>query len=162
MWYGLRVATAITPLVALGRPDAANVRAWLQLAQFRVTIFSTERLIQLVHLLLDDTDAPLLFRRAVVGLGSTLLHKFQRRAEAHSAVTPNKSGSVSAQPAVAPSSACDIIDMTSFSTVALLASASGLRLGDVSKAGAGRLREALQRIGRGSYPATFDTRDVGL
>ena len=32
-----------------------------------------ERLIQLVHLLLDGTDAPLLFRRAVVGLGSTLL-----------------------------------------------------------------------------------------
>ena len=27
MWYGLRVPTAITPLVALGRPDAANLRA---------------------------------------------------------------------------------------------------------------------------------------
>ncbi len=27
MWYGLRVLTAITPLVALGRPDAANLRA---------------------------------------------------------------------------------------------------------------------------------------
>ena len=27
MWCGLRVPTAITPLVALGRPDAANLRA---------------------------------------------------------------------------------------------------------------------------------------
>lgn len=26
MWYGLRVPTVITPLVALGRPDAANLR----------------------------------------------------------------------------------------------------------------------------------------
>jgi len=34
MWYGLRLPTAITPLVALGRPDAANRRAgskWLSL-----------------------------------------------------------------------------------------------------------------------------------
>jgi len=27
MWYGLRLPTGITPLVALGRPDAANRRA---------------------------------------------------------------------------------------------------------------------------------------
>jgi hypothetical protein len=39
-----------------------------------------------------------------------------------------------------------IIDITDFSKVALLPSPSGLRFEDDSKARAGRLREALQRI----------------
>jgi hypothetical protein len=56
----------------------------------------------------------------------------------------------------------DIIDMTSSSKVVRLASPSGLRFEDDPKARAGRLGEALQRISRGSYFATFDTRDVGL
>ena len=46
--------------------------------------------------------------------------------------------------------------------VVLFALPSGLRFEDDPKARAGRLSEALQRIGRGSYFATFDTRDVGL
>ena len=37
----------------------------------------------------------------------------------------------------------------------------GLRLEDDSKAGASRLREALQRIGGRSHLAPFHTRDVG-
>ena len=43
--------------------------------------------------------------------------------------------------------AINIIDMTSFSKVALLASPTGLRFEDDPKARTGRLSEALQRIG---------------
>lgn len=60
------------------------------------------------------------------------------------------------------SRAINIIDMTSSPEVVRLASPSGLRFEDDPKARAGRLSEALQRIGRGSYFATFDTSDVGL
>ncbi len=44
MWYGLRVPTAITPLVALGRPDAANRRAgsnWRNLGSPLLTPINT-------------------------------------------------------------------------------------------------------------------------